>query len=147
MKRIVFLILIFASAKAATAQHGLAVYPFENKLGYRSNLNKRGFWDLKAGGYLGGATVLTPDVEINRIWRKKSHLDSNVRFYSGFGLSFFFIVPGVVVPIGIEAKLTAISPRLVLIAEANPRFDLFGTGVFQASLRGHFGIAYHFGKK
>ncbi len=129
------------------AQTGLGIYPFENKLGYRSNLNKRGFWDLKAGGYLGGATLITPDVEFSRIWRRKSMLDSSVRVYSGVGMSFFFIVPGVVVPIGIEARLKPISPNLVLVAEACPRFDLFGTGVFQASIKGHFGVVYHFGKK
>lgn len=146
MKRVFFSCIFCLISLASIGQRAISIYPLEGKLGYRSNLNKRAFWDLKAGAFIGGATVFAPDVEWSRIWRKRSMLESNVRMYAGVGASWNFIVPGVIVPIGLELILKPISPNLTLIAEANPRFDLFGTGAFQIGFKGHFGLAYHFAK-
>ena len=147
MSRFLSLLAAILCAGSARSQHGLAVYPLEASLGYRSNLDKRGFWDLKAGGYVGGAFPVTVDVEMSRIWRNKSGLDQPVRVYGGLGLSLFGIVPGLVVPVGIEVKPLQNFQRLVFIADASPRFDLYGEGAFQLGFRGHVGLAYHFVKK
>ena len=120
-------------------RRGLALYPFQKQIGYRSNLTRQWFTDFKGGMTISALPFLT--LELNRCTRFVNK--EQVKVYTGFGLTFDSYIPGVQVPIGIEAIPLKQMNQLSVIAEVKPKMTFGPTNFLNVSFSPHIGICYY----
>jgi hypothetical protein len=118
---------------------GLALYPLQKQIGYRSNLYRVWFTDFKGGITISALPFLT--LELNRC--KRFVRKEQVNVYAGIGVTFDSYIPGVQVPIGIEVIPIKQVNNLTVIAEVKPKMTFGPTNFLNVSFSPHIGICYY----
>jgi hypothetical protein len=118
----------------------VSLYPFENKLGYRSNLSKNYFTDIKAGLTFSTLPFLQFELSRNKRFVRKDIFNT----YIGVGVTFDSYVPGVQLPIGFEIMPFKQLNNFCIITEVNPKITFGPANFLNTNLQGHLGMAYFF---
>jgi hypothetical protein len=118
----------------------LSLYPLENKLGYRSNLSKNYFTDIKAGLTFSTLPFLQFELSRNKRVIQKDIFNT----YIGLGITLDSYVPGVQLPIGFEISPLKQLNNFCVIMEVNPKITFGPTDFLNTNLQGHLGMAYFF---
>ena len=118
---------------------GLALYPFQKQIGYRSNLNRKWFSDFKGGMTFSALPFFVLEFNRNARFVNKE----KVKAYSGIGITLDSYVPGIQVPVGIECIPLEGVGALSIIFEVKPKISLGPTNFLNFSFSPHIGVAYY----
>lgn len=124
---------------ALDIKRGLALYPLQKQIGYRSNLTRQWFTDFKGGMTLSAIPFFV--LELNRC--KRFVNKEQVKVYAGLGLTFDSYIPGMQVPFGIEVVPIKQVNNLTVIAEVKPKMTFGPTNFLNVSFSPHIGLCYY----
>lgn len=117
----------------------LVVYPLEKQLGYRSNLTRQWFTDIRAGLTFSKLPFITFELNRNKRFVNKE----KVKVYTGIGLTLDSYIPGMQIPFGIEVIPLHDVKQLSLVAEVAPKVTLGPTNFFNVVFSPHLGVCYY----
>jgi len=149
-KFVIIFIAVFTFGFYSNAQEfggSIGLHPVNNIISWRSNMNKKHFWDYKLeyqAGTISGVPFVNLSPQVNLCWRRRN--DEFVKYYWGIGLGLETFLPRLVIPVGIEFFPLEKAPQLSIVAEASPVIISVGTGI-TTTIKGDFAIRYYFSKK
>jgi hypothetical protein len=143
MKKLAIILILFIAIKT-NAQNGvirnaISFYPLEKQIGWRGNLGKSYFTDVKAGMTISAIPFIT--FEMSRCKRIK--LQPSNALYIGAGLTFDSFVPGAQMPFGFEFIPFTHIDNLSFIVEVSPKVTFGPINFLNTNMNAHIGCAYY----
>lgn len=131
------------SKEDTTFKRGFQIHPFQQQLGFRSNLDKKVFLDFKGGLAFTALPYLTLELNLCKRFINKPR----TKVYWGIGATLDEFIAGIQFPLGIEFSPIDTQRQLTFILELAPRLSYSQSYFVNIQFYPHVGACYYLRNK